>query len=85
MAETFLAADAIEVPAEFRRNARRFLYYQLFRTSLPFDDFLQEDGLWNGYVLLKPFPWQKLLPQNSPTMRAILEGILSQKQFWLDE
>jgi hypothetical protein len=85
MAEAFLDADAIEIPAEFRRNARRFLYYQLFRASLPFDDFLQEDGLWNGYVLLKPFSWQKLLPQNSPTMRTILEGILSHKKFWLNE
>ncbi|MCE7861824.1 MAG: hypothetical protein DYG86_18810, partial [Chloroflexi bacterium CFX2] len=29
----FLAAERIEVPAEFKRNARRFLYYQLYRTS----------------------------------------------------
>ncbi|NMC79413.1 MAG: hypothetical protein GYA59_08640, partial [Chloroflexi bacterium] len=85
MAEAFLVADAIEIPAEFQRNARRFLYYQLFRTSLPFDDFLQEDGVWNGYVTLKPFSWKSLLPQNSPTLHTILNGILYQKAFWLDE
>ncbi len=38
--EEFLTAEKIEIPVEFQRNARRFLYYQLFRTSLPFGDFL---------------------------------------------
>ena len=36
-----LSAARIEVPADFKRNARRFLYYQLFRTSLPFGRFLK--------------------------------------------
>src|SRR5690606_2303551 len=39
--EEFLSAENIEVPAEFKRNARRFLYYQLFRTSQPFGNFLE--------------------------------------------
>ena len=30
-------AKRIEIPAEFHRNARRFLYYQLYKTSLPFE------------------------------------------------
>jgi hypothetical protein len=42
MAEEFLAVETIEVPPEFRRNARRFLHYQLFRTSLPFGDLLRK-------------------------------------------
>ncbi|MGZ9222994.1 MAG: capsular polysaccharide export protein, LipB/KpsS family, partial [Anaerolineales bacterium] len=37
----FLEFEKIDVPPEFKRNARRFLYYQLFRTSLPFGEFLE--------------------------------------------
>lgn len=76
-AEAFLAVETIEVPVEFQRNARRFLYYQLFRASLPFDDFLQI-GTRPGFVHLKSFDWQKLRPQNSATMQVLLEGILDQ-------
>ena len=39
--ERFLKEDHITVPADYKRNARRFLYYQLFRTSLPFAGFLE--------------------------------------------
>jgi len=76
-AEAFLAADKIDVPAEFQRNARRFLYYQLFRASLPFEDYLQ-NGTRPGFVHLKPFSWQQLHPKNSPTMQVLLDGILAQ-------
>ena len=40
MAAQFLAAESISLPPEFQRNARRFLYYQLFRASLSFQDFI---------------------------------------------
>jgi hypothetical protein len=43
-AERFLVAEKIEMPAEFQRNARRFLYYQLYKTSLPFDDLSKKMG-----------------------------------------
>jgi hypothetical protein len=55
MLEQFLAADAVQAPTEHRLNARRFLYYQLYRTSLPFDEFLEPDGVLPGYVRLKAF------------------------------
>lgn len=74
--ESFLAADRIEIPDEFQRNARRFLYYQFFRVSLPFDKYLQE-GEAQGQVYLKSFSWQDLLPENSSTLRIILDGILN--------
>ena len=76
-AEAFLAEDKIEVPAEFQRNARRFLYYQLFRASLSFENYLQ-NGSRPGFVHLKPFSWRDLHPKNSPTMQVILDGILNQ-------
>ena len=84
-AEEFLAAERVEVPAAFQRNARRFIYYQLFRVSLPFGDFLREDGVWQGYVTLRGFDWQALLPDNSPTLRTIVDGVLHDQQILLKE
>jgi hypothetical protein len=77
--ETFLAAAAIEAPPEFERNARRFLYYQLFRASLGFENYLQDGGR-KGYVQLKPFSWQALLPMNSPTIDVLVRGITGNEQ-----
>lgn len=85
MAEEFLSTEKIEVPLEFNRNARRFLYTQLYRTAIPFDAFLEENGIWQGYVRVKEFPWQALLPQNSPSMQVVVEGILAGKPFLLDD
>jgi hypothetical protein len=74
MAQEFLEAEKIDIPAEFQRNARRFLYYQLFRSSLSFEKYLQ-DVRRKGYVQLAPFSWQELLPENSPTLQVLVEGI----------
>lgn len=84
-AEEFLNAEAVEVPSEFMQNARKFLYVQLFQTSLSFDTFLEEDEVWQGYVRLKEFPWQALLPASSTTMRAIVAGILENQPFLVNE
>lgn len=75
-AEEFLTAGQIEVPVEFQRNARRFLYFQLFISSLPFEDYLEEDRVWPGFVHLRSFGWKHLLSQNSPTLGFIQEGLL---------
>jgi len=83
--ETFLTTDRIQVPGSHQINARRFLYYQLFRTSLPFDQFLEPDGIWPGFVRLKNFSWQDLLPENSTALKAISEGLLQGKDFLLSE
>jgi hypothetical protein len=81
----FLAVDEIHIPDEHRENARRFLFYQLYRTSLPFDRFIEPDNIWPGYVKLKEFTWQDLLPENSTTLRVITEGLLGGKDFLLPE
>jgi hypothetical protein len=83
MAE-FLEAEKIEVPAEFQRNARRFLYYQLFRTSLPFGDFL-EPSVRTTQAKLKPFDLEELLPERSKAMEAIFDGLLKGEDFLLKE
>jgi len=67
--ESFLSPDAIPLPPEFKRNARRFLYYQLFRSSLPFSDFLEEDNIWPGFVRLKKFDPRSLSPSASSHSR----------------
>jgi hypothetical protein len=83
-ADSFLEADQIISPPEFMQNGRRFLYYQVFRTSLAFDDFLDEDPYWKGYTVFKAFQWQALLPENSPTLRTVRDGIRGDGTFLLD-
>jgi hypothetical protein len=81
---TFLDSTQISIPPEFRYNARRFLYYQLFRSSLPFSDFLEEDGIWPGFVRLKNFYPQSLTPSTSPAIKAIYQGVHEGGDFLLD-
>ncbi|MBM3143750.1 MAG: hypothetical protein FJ010_02025 [Chloroflexi bacterium] len=84
VAEEFLASEKLIVPEEFERNARRFLYYQLFRVSLPFDEFIEAHPI-PGYVQLKPFSWRDLQPEHSPTLRVVVDGILDTKPFVLSD
>ena len=78
--EEFLAAEAIDVPTEFKRNARKFLYYQLFRTSLPFGDFL-EPSVRTTQTRLKSFKLDQLV--KSDAVKVITEGVLGEEDFWL--
>lgn len=80
--ENFLQAEKIEVPAEFRRQARRFLYYQIFRSSLPFGDFL-ESGVRSTHARLKIFDPRRLLA--SPALQTITQGLLENSDFLLSE
>ena len=78
----FLSADTIEAPLEFRRNGRRFLYYQVFRTSLPFGEFLQS-GIRGTHARLKWFD-----PLNlwlSPAIQTVTKGLLGNGDFMLEE
>jgi hypothetical protein len=83
--EEFLTLKEVHPLEEHQVNARRFLYYQLYYTSLPFERFIEPDGIWQGFVRLRRFSWQDLLPENSPTMRVISEGIINNKPFILQE
>ena len=83
-ARAFLAADQVTAPEEFQRNARRFLFYQLYRTAIPMDAFIEEDGVWRGYVRWKSFNWQDLKTENSPAIRTIVNGIFNQGDFIYD-
>jgi hypothetical protein len=80
--ERFLKEDTIEVPSEFKRNARRFLHYQLFRTSLPFGNFL-EPSVRTTQAKLKSFDLDDLLI--SDAVKAIMDGVLNNGDFLLKE
>jgi len=78
----FLAADAIDIPLEFKRNARKFLYYQLFRTSLPFGEFL-EPSVRTTQTRLKSFALEQLM--KSESVQVIKDGVLDGWDFLLRE
>lgn len=82
--DEFLAADKVEAPPEFQRNGRRFFYYQLFRTSLPFEKFLGQ-GYYPGFTHFKDFSVGDLMPENSQTIDTVLEGILKSGDFLLKD
>jgi hypothetical protein len=83
-AQNLLEAKTISVPPEFQVNARRFLYFQLYRVSLPLDEYLQ-NARRMGFVQLRAFSWEKLLPENSPVLRVIVDGILKGQPFLMSE
>jgi hypothetical protein len=80
---SFLTADEIHLPAHFYKNARRFLFYQLYRASLPFGEFLS-DHPTPGYVQLKRFSWKRLLPGGSAVVDCVVNGILNGDEFVLE-
>jgi len=79
--EEFLAAEKIEVPAEFKRNARRFLYYQLYKTSLPFGKFL-EPSVRATQTRVRSFALEELT--RSESIRVISKGVLENGDFLLE-
>lgn len=82
--ESFLTREDLQVPAEFKRHARQFLYYQLYRASIPLADYLQSIPRL-GFVNLKRFSWEALLPKNSPAFKVLQNGILNGEPFLLIE
>jgi hypothetical protein len=78
----FLSAEKIDVPAGFQRNARRFLYFQLYRTSLPFGRFL-EPSIRTTQTKLKTFELDDLV--KSASIQTILDSVLNNGDFLLNE
>ena len=78
----FLAVKKIEIPAEFKSNARKFLYYQLYKTSLPFGEFL-EPSVRTTQTKLKSFSLNSLIEADA--IKTILDGLLNNGDFLLEE
>jgi hypothetical protein len=82
MAEEFLTVDQVKVPEQFRENARRFLYYLLYRASLPFDGFL-EASVVPGVVQVKKTNWQMIA--NSAVLTTIVRGLVDRTPFLINQ
>lgn len=83
LTEQFLDGDLIAVPPEFQQNARTFLYFQLFKTSLPFGSMLEPD-ITAGFVRFKAgVRWQDFLPAGSESVAALVDGFLYNGSFLL--
>ncbi len=80
--EDFLTAGAIQVPPEFQQNARRFLYFQLFRASLPFGEFMLP-SVRKTQAQLRRFGWDRL--QQADSVKAVVSGLLDGGDFLLPE
>ena len=83
-AEELLGMGSIKVPPEFISNARKFLFFQLFKTALPFDEFLEESNR-PGLVLMKKFPLSQLSAGSSKTMKIVIDGLTENKPFLLED
>ena len=79
--EEFLSVD-VKIPPEHTRNSRRFFYFHYFVASLRFGEFL-EPSVQRGFVNWRRFPLQLLSSSHSPTIRALVDGILHNGDFLL--
>jgi hypothetical protein len=83
-AEKFLSVNEVKILPEHTRNSRRFFYFHYFIASLRFDEFL-EPLAQRGFVMWKKFPLKLLSTHATPTIRALVEGIIHDGDFLLKE
>ena len=83
-ADEFLKNTKLTFPTEYQQNARKFLYFQLFRTSLSFEAFLNPDPVRNGYVHFKKFPVKLLDPLHNPLSKILYDGIIKGQPFLME-
>jgi hypothetical protein len=81
--ESMLGGRVKPVSGQRTQNARRFLYKQLFMSSLPFDEYIEPDHFWKGYVTLKSIALEALLITHSETMRVLNDAVLHHTPFEL--
>ena len=77
--EAYLAADLIGTTPEFSRNAKRFLYHELFQASLDLSEFLRPYPHAPGMTLLTDFEPEML--ERSRALEVITNGILKGSPF----
>jgi hypothetical protein len=77
--EDLLNAEHIELPPEFTLNARRFLHYELYRSSLDLSEFLRPYPQQAGMTLFNDFDPPEL--EQSPAIQVIRDGILNKEPF----
>ena len=80
--ERMLESSSIEVTPEFAENGRRFLYQELFRSSIDLSDFLVPYPSLTGMVQLRDFEPQVL--NEHPSLEAIRRGVLKGEPFTIE-
>jgi hypothetical protein len=75
----FLTSENLLFPHEFKENARRFLYYELYRASLDFSLYLHPYPRATGMVTFTEFDLEQLT--ESPELEVISNGILNGEAF----
>ncbi len=80
LANEFLNSVNVDHPQKFIKEARKVLYFQLFRTALPFERFLYAHSRM-GYVHLRPFDTEDLSLACSPTIHAVHAGVVNKEPF----
>ena len=84
LVRSFLVEDEVVLPSIFQKNARNFLFYQLYRTSIPLDEYIESIPR-QGYVKFKRFRWDKLSPKYSTAFSIINDGIVKNTPFLIPE
>lgn len=79
-AQTFLEDKKVDQPDAFTHESRRVLYFQLYKTSLPFGDFLEAHNRM-GFVNIKSIRPKMISPENSETISTIVKGVLEGEAF----
>lgn len=85
MVEEFLVQHNVNAPEKFQQNARKFLYFQLYKTSIPLGEFFSPDDQWKGYVHLRDMRISDLSPKANESIRVIINGIMHKEPFLMDE
>lgn len=75
----FLQIATVPFPEHFRENARRVLYFELYRTSLDFAPFLQPYSRSAGMVKIADMEPKEML--DSLSLEIIENGILNGQEF----
>jgi hypothetical protein len=81
--DQWLIDQEIEIPSNFLANARKFLFFQLYKSSLPFSKYIETHKL-PGYVFFRNFEISQLNNKNLDTIPTILKGIEEQGSFLID-
>jgi UDP-N-acetylglucosamine 2-epimerase len=79
--DRFVAAERLEVSQQTRRNAKAFLYHELYNASLDLAEFLLPYRSMPGMVVFSDFDPRSL--EDHPTLSVIRDGVLEGSPFLL--
>jgi hypothetical protein len=72
--KTYLETEEVLLPEKFTATARALLYYEYYRCSIPFEDFLKAHSL-RGFTMFEQVSIQDFKPTRAPAVAALLEGL----------